>query len=86
MMQDSADTKPAYQSRHVKHRTIVAPIDCHFGNRPVCGWVLRFVGQPAVIGEMIAGLLLGPVVFGALFPQLRTELFPKPPRGPVLAV
>jgi K+:H+ antiporter len=43
----------------------------------VCGWVLRFVGQPAVIGEMIAGLLLGPVVFGALFPQLHAELFPK---------
>ena len=43
----------------------------------VCGWLLRFVGQPAVIGEMIAGLLLGPVVFGALFPQLHAELFPK---------
>jgi Kef-type K+ transport system membrane component KefB len=40
--------------------------------------VLRFAGQPAVIGEMIAGLLLGPVVFGALFPQLHAELFPKP--------
>jgi Kef-type K+ transport system membrane component KefB len=43
----------------------------------VCGWVLRFLGQPAVIGEMLAGLLLGPVVFGRLFPQVHADLFPK---------
>ena len=40
-----------------------------------CGLLLRFLGQPPVIGEMIAGLVLGPVVFGALFPQLQAELF-----------
>jgi Kef-type K+ transport system membrane component KefB len=43
----------------------------------ICGWVLRFLGQPAVIGEMVAGLLLGPVVFGQLFPQVHADLFPK---------
>jgi len=43
----------------------------------VCGWVLRFLGQPAVIGEMLAGLLLGPVVFGRLFPQVHADLFPR---------
>jgi Kef-type K+ transport system membrane component KefB len=43
----------------------------------VCGWVLRHVGQPGVVGEMAAGLMLGPVVFGALFPSLHAQLFSK---------
>ncbi len=42
-----------------------------------CGWLLRYVGQPAVIGEMAAGLVLGPIVFGALFPGFHAELFAK---------
>jgi len=40
-----------------------------------CGLLLRYFGQPPVIGEMAAGLVLGPVVFGALFTQLQAELF-----------
>ncbi|HSW03662.1 cation:proton antiporter [Aquabacterium sp.] len=40
-----------------------------------CGWLLRHVGQPGVVGEMAAGLLLGPVVLGALFPTLHAQLF-----------
>ncbi|XAH24405.1 cation:proton antiporter [Xylophilus sp. GW821-FHT01B05] len=40
-----------------------------------CGLLLRYVGQPAVIGEMAAGLVLGPIVFGALFPALHAQLF-----------
>ncbi|MGJ7564296.1 cation:proton antiporter [Variovorax sp. RB2P76] len=43
----------------------------------VCGWVLRYVGQPSVVGEMAAGLMLGPVVMGALFPSLHAQLFSK---------
>lgn len=41
-----------------------------------CGLLLRAFGQPMVIGEMAAGILLGPVVFGALFPQWHVQLFP----------
>ncbi|WP_218021203.1 cation:proton antiporter [Nocardia crassostreae] len=37
--------------------------------------VTRF-GQPAVVGEMIAGVLLGPSVFGLLAPGLSDHLFP----------
>ncbi len=33
------------------------------------GAVLRRLGQPAVIGEILTGVLLGPSVFGALWPQ-----------------
>ena len=41
----------------------------------LCGWVLRRFGQPPVIGEMAAGLLLGPMVFGALLPGAHAALF-----------
>ena len=39
------------------------------------GWLLRRFGQPAVIGEMAAGLLLGPLLFGAVAPQAQGWLF-----------
>ena len=42
-----------------------------------CGWLLRHVGQPSVVGEMAAGIVLGPVVMGALFPALHAQLFSK---------
>ncbi|KAF1686057.1 cation/H(+) antiporter [Pseudoxanthomonas broegbernensis] len=41
----------------------------------LCGAVLARVGQPPVIGEMAAGLLLGPIVFGAWMPELHAALF-----------
>ncbi|HEY0503861.1 MAG TPA: cation:proton antiporter, partial [Lysobacter sp.] len=39
------------------------------------GWLLRRIGQPAVIGEMAAGLLLGPLLFGAVAPDVQGWLF-----------
>jgi Kef-type K+ transport system membrane component KefB len=41
----------------------------------VGGLFARF-GQPRVIGEICGGLLLGPTVLGALFPDVATWLFP----------
>src|SRR5438552_4963575 len=32
------------------------------------GWIFTHFGQPAVVGEMMAGVLLGPSVFGLLAP------------------
>jgi Kef-type K+ transport system membrane component KefB len=43
----------------------------------ICGRLARAVGQPRVVGEMVAGVLLGPVVFGAIVPGLQASLFPK---------
>lgn len=37
--------------------------------------LLRAAAQPAVIGEIVAGVLLGPLVFGKLAPELQTKLF-----------
>jgi Kef-type K+ transport system membrane component KefB len=43
----------------------------------VLALLLRRFGQPAVIGEMIAGFVLGPIVFGALAPTWHAALFPS---------
>ena len=34
------------------------------------------LGQPPVVGEMVAGLMLGPSLFGWLFPSWFEALFP----------
>jgi Kef-type K+ transport system membrane component KefB len=39
------------------------------------------VGQPPVIGEMIAGIILGPSLLGMLFPNATSFLFPAPSMG-----
>ena len=39
------------------------------------------LGQPQVVGEMIAGVMLGPSLFGLLLPELQLALFPKETRG-----
>lgn len=40
------------------------------------GEALMRLGQPAVMGQLMAGLLLGPSLLGALFPDLQHALFP----------
>lgn len=47
----------------------------------VCRWVGRLaqrLGQPQVVGEMIAGVMLGPSLFGLLWPTGQALVFPKP--------
>ncbi|MGC3985592.1 MAG: cation:proton antiporter [Pseudorhodoferax sp.] len=41
----------------------------------LCGMLLRALGQPMVIGEMAAGIVLGPLVLGALAPEWHARLF-----------
>ena len=43
----------------------------------VLGEAMLRLRQPAVMGQLIAGLLLGPSFFGFLFPDLQHALFPK---------
>ena len=44
----------------------------------VVGWAGRkFLGQPQVVGEMIAGVVLGPSLLGLFFPDLQATIFPK---------
>lgn len=42
------------------------------------GWLARrYLGQPQVVGEMIAGVILGPSLLGLLAPDIQAMLFPK---------
>lgn len=40
------------------------------------GWICKKIGQPTVIGEIIAGIVLGPSLIGLYFPQFSATLFP----------
>ena len=40
------------------------------------GEAMQRIGQPAVLGQLVAGILLGPSVLGALWPELQHALFP----------
>jgi Kef-type K+ transport system membrane component KefB len=52
----------------------------------LCGWfVRRWLRQPQVIGEMIAGVVLGPSLLGAVAPTVQHFLFP-PESKPMLYV
>jgi Kef-type K+ transport system membrane component KefB len=46
------------------------------------GWLgKRFLAQPQVVGEMIAGVVLGPSLLGLLAPELQAAVFPKETRS-----
>ncbi len=38
---------------------------------------MQRIGQPAVMGQLLAGILIGPSVLGAFFPELHKEIFPN---------
>ena len=42
------------------------------------GWVMKTVGQPAVVGELLAGVVLGPTVFGRFAPNTFDSVFGEP--------
>ena len=45
----------------------------------VFGHLMRRIGQPAVLGEMLGGILLGPTLFGAVAPETWQRLFGNAP-------
>lgn len=50
------------------------------------GRLARVLGQPRVIGEMAAGIALGPSLFGALAPQLSGSVFPAEGLAPLATI
>lgn len=42
----------------------------------VFGQLMRKIHQPAVLGELIGGVILGPTIFGLIFPETYIWLFP----------
>ena len=47
----------------------------------VFGWFFQKIGQPTVIGEIIAGIVLGPSLVGMYFPEFSAALFPEESLG-----
>jgi Kef-type K+ transport system membrane component KefB len=46
------------------------------GGSRLVGWAFRSINQPLVIGEIVAGIALGPSLLGWLAPDLSAVLFP----------
>ena len=45
------------------------------------GYLFKKIGQPAVIGEIVAGIVLGPSILGFYFPEITHFLFPPASLG-----
>ncbi|NLA68118.1 MAG: cation:proton antiporter [Gammaproteobacteria bacterium] len=60
----------------MQHGPLLLQLVAILATARACGLLLRYLGQPPVIGEMAAGLVLGPIVFGAWQPGIHAALFP----------
>lgn len=49
----------------------------------ILGEIAKRFKQPAVIGEILAGIILGPTVLGTLFPETMIHFFPKTGNSPI---
>jgi len=56
--------------------TLFAQIAVLVGAAVALGWVARRIGLPAVVGEILAGVALGPSLLGQLWPSVERWLFP----------
>lgn len=52
----------------------------------IFGWLFVKMGQPTVIGEIVAGIVLGPSIFGNWFPEASTFLFPVESLGNITII
>src|SRR5215475_13914779 len=56
------------------------------GAARVMNSAFRALGQPGVIGEIIAGLILGPSLFGHFFPEASIALFGAKASAPITII
>lgn len=52
----------------------------------VAGWLVGRIGQPRVVGELLAGIALGPSALGLVLPEVVAQLFPEPVIGALRVV
>ncbi|PZO75743.1 MAG: cation/H(+) antiporter [Sphingomonas hengshuiensis] len=77
----SASYSPSDYSIHFFLQLAVILLACR-----VVGWAgRRFLNQPQVVGEMIAGVVLGPSLLGLFLPHLQAAIFPAETRGVLYA-
>jgi Kef-type K+ transport system membrane component KefB len=55
--------------------TVLLQLVVIIGAARICGSLFRWARQPVVVGEIAAGVLLGPSVFGHFFPSLSATIF-----------
>src|SRR6516225_8776794 len=48
------------------------------------GELMQRIGQPSVIGELLCGLILGPSLFGWVWPEAQHAIFPPSPEQKAL--
>ncbi len=62
----------------MEHETLVflLSLACLLGVARLCGEIARKFGMPLVVGEIMAGLFLGPTLLGRAAPHVQTWLFP----------
>jgi Kef-type K+ transport system membrane component KefB len=81
-------TKPAGAGRVHVLPHVLATLAAVIGLGFVLGRAFRYIGQPPVIGEVIAGIVLGPSLLGAISPDAMHALIPArsaDPEGHVLS-
>jgi Kef-type K+ transport system membrane component KefB len=60
----------------VKTEELILSIGIVLLTTQVFGWIFHHIHQPRVVGEMTAGILLGPSLFGRFFPGTFAFVFP----------
>jgi Kef-type K+ transport system membrane component KefB len=74
-------TSPASTGAAPDLLLLLAQIVVVLGAAAVAGRIMRAARQPRVVGEMVAGLVLGPSVLGAMLPGVSATLFPPASLG-----
>jgi len=67
-------------------KLLIAQVGTILAVARLIGWLFRKLDQPRVIGEMVAGILLGPSLLGWVAPSISAALFPPEGLGPLNAL
>jgi Kef-type K+ transport system membrane component KefB len=81
----SVATASVYQTEEILFRALLQLIVIILAARCANG-LLRRIGQPGVVGEIVAGLLLGPSFLGYFFPGIVSFLFPAMAATPIMVI
>jgi len=84
LREEITQLKPLYQQRQASIKTLsqhrvlllILQVALLLLMARVCGELMARLGQPPVIGQLLAGILLGRSIFGVLFPDMHALVFP----------
>jgi Kef-type K+ transport system membrane component KefB len=64
-------------ARHVNTEQLIISAGTILLAARALGWIFQRIGQPRVVGEMTAGIVLGPSLLGRFFPDAFAYVFPS---------